>query len=278
MSSSPLATSGHGAPINGGVVPPEVNMVEATSNPTQPPQTFREKLLADQQRASAETRQEFEPSDSDLKAFHTPEGPVVQISERYREILHKQWSNTVIVKMWDRTIGYKTLCNRLPNLWGIRSELKVIDLNNNFYFVRLLNQYDYLKVITGGPWVILGHYLTVEPWKPQFTPSTHKITSVVIWIQLPELSCEYYDMPILRAVCNLIGRFVRIDYNTQESNRGKFARVAVELDLSKPLQPRVFVDGKWSQFNKLPHQAGSCEQRLGHHIDHSIPSPASPSS
>ncbi|KAJ4828912.1 hypothetical protein Tsubulata_008083 [Turnera subulata] len=169
--------------------------------------------------------------------------------------------------MWNRNIGYKTLCNRLPNLWGIRSEIKVIDLNNNFYFFRLPNQYDYLKVITGEPWVILGRYLTVEPWQPQFCPSKYKITSVVIWIQLLKLSCEYYDLPILRAVCNLIGRFVRIDYNTQESNQGKFARVAVELDLSKPLQPRVLVDGKWYEitYENLPHMFFECG-RVGHNL------------
>ncbi|KAJ4829613.1 hypothetical protein Tsubulata_014283 [Turnera subulata] len=239
MSSSTLATSGQGTPINNGVIPPEVNMVdetEAVPSPSQ--QSFKEKLLADKQKAITEAQPVFVPSESDLKAFHSPEGLMVILSERYRENLHKQWNNTVIVKMWDRNIGYKTLCNRLPNLW----------------------------VVAGGPWVILGHYLTVEPWKPQFEPSKHKITSVVIWIQIPELSCEYYDMPILRAVCNLIGRFVRIDYNTQESNRGKFARVAVELDLSKPLQPRVFVDGKWYKvsYENLPHLCFDC--RVGHNL------------
>ncbi|KAJ4829310.1 hypothetical protein Tsubulata_037945 [Turnera subulata] len=151
MSSTPLATSGQGTPISDGVVSLEVNMVEAAGNVSPPqPQTFKDKLLADQQKALEEGQSEFEPADTDLKAFHLLKRPAMIISDRYREILHKQWSNTMIVMMWDRSIGYKTFYNRLPNFWDIRAELKVIYLTNNFYFVRLPNQYDYLRVITGG--------------------------------------------------------------------------------------------------------------------------------
>ncbi|KAJ4838206.1 hypothetical protein Tsubulata_024197 [Turnera subulata] len=160
-------------------------------------------------------------------------------------MLHKRWENTLIVKMWGRNIGYKTLCNRLPNLWKLKESVRVVDLENNFYFVRFQNRFDYLRALTDGPWTVLGHYLTVELWKPQFNPLSHKITSIVAWIQIPQLSSEYYDRGLLHAVCKEIGHFVRLDQNTAEALRGRYARVAVELDLSKPLQSQVLVDGTW---------------------------------
>ncbi|KAJ4822657.1 hypothetical protein Tsubulata_035931 [Turnera subulata] len=160
-------------------------------------------------------------------------------------MLHKRWENTLIVKMWGRNIGYRTLCSRLPNLWKLKESVRVVDLENNFYFVCFLNCSDYLRALTDGLWPVLGHYLTMEPWKPQFNPNTDKVTTIVAWIQIPGLSSEYYDRGILRAVCNMIGKLVRIDHDTQEAIRERYARVAVELDLSKPLQSQVFVDGRW---------------------------------
>ncbi|KAJ4833000.1 hypothetical protein Tsubulata_005310 [Turnera subulata] len=115
-------------------------------------------------------------------------------------MLHKRWKNTLIVKMWGRNIGYKTLCICLPNLRYLKESVRVVDPENNFYFVRFLNRYDYLRALTDG------------------------------------LSCEYYDRGILRAVCNEIGK---LDHNTQEAIRGLYACVALELDLSEPLQSQA---------------------------------------
>ncbi|KAJ4833358.1 hypothetical protein Tsubulata_002604, partial [Turnera subulata] len=77
--------------------------------------------------------------------------------------------------------------------------------------------------------------LACNPWKPKFDLTNHKITSVVAWVQIPGLSCEYYDRLLLQTVSNLLGRMVQLDHNTQEAIQGCYARVALELDLSKPL-------------------------------------------
>ncbi|KAJ4835184.1 hypothetical protein Tsubulata_024993 [Turnera subulata] len=142
-------------------------------------------------------------------------------------------------------IGYRTLCSRLPSLWNLKQSVRMVDLENNFYFVRFQSRYDYLWALTDGPWIVLGHYLTVEPWKPQFNPASHKVSSIVAWVQIPGLSCEYYDRRLLQVVCNELGCLVRLDHNTKEALRGRYARVAVELDLMKPLQSQVLVDDTW---------------------------------
>ncbi|KAJ4842859.1 hypothetical protein Tsubulata_031873 [Turnera subulata] len=157
------------------------------------------------------------------------------------------------------------LCNRLQRLWGLRGAFRVIDLDHNYYLVRLADNHDYLRVVTGGPWVILDHYLTVEPWQPNFELSSHKVTSVVAWVRVPGLSTELYQREILREVCNRIGRMIRVDYSTQKTERGKFAKVAVELDLSKPLETEACVDGVWYPilYESLPQVCFGCG-RAGH--------------
>ncbi|KAJ4832410.1 hypothetical protein Tsubulata_031413 [Turnera subulata] len=192
-------------------VTPEVTMMPVES-PHPGPSSFKDKLLCGSHPIPAATDNDFVEQEGDIVSFLTPEGPVVKISDRYRAMLHKRWENTLILKMWGRNINYRTLCSRLPNLWKLKESVRVVDLANNFYF---------------------------------FNPASHKVTSVVAWIQIPDISCEYYDRGILRAVCNEIGKLIRLDHNTEEAIRGHYARVAVELDLTKPLQSQVFVDDKW---------------------------------
>ncbi|KAJ4824058.1 hypothetical protein Tsubulata_000899 [Turnera subulata] len=78
-------------------------------------------------------------------------------------MLHKRRSNTLIIKLWGRNIGFKSLCGKLPNLWKLKEGVQVVDLERNFYFVRFNNRQDYMHALTNGPWIVFGHSLTVEP-------------------------------------------------------------------------------------------------------------------
>lgn len=74
-----------------------------------------------------------------------------------------------------------------------------------------------------------------------------------------------YEDDILQKIGSLIGNVVRIDTNTLDSQRGRFARVGVELDITKPLVPRVKLDGVWQrvEYENLP-QVCFRYGRIGH--------------
>lgn len=103
---------------------------------------------------------------------------------------------------------------------------------------------DYLKVLTRGPWIVLGHYLTISKWRPNFYPSCEHTPSTLAWIRVPKLPLEMFNEKSLMRVGNAIGKTIRVDIMTKEVARGKYARICVELNLSQPLTPKVFVMGK----------------------------------
>ncbi|CAN0919046.1 hypothetical protein LINGRAHAP2_LOCUS31226 [Linum grandiflorum] len=98
---------------------------------------------------------------------------------------------------------------------------------------------------------------------------------MVVWIRFPRLPYQYYNRDILEGLENLVGNIVRPDDRTLNSVRGKFARIAVEMDLSVPAPKGVFVDGHWQviEYENLPcfckdcgrfgHEASNCDSRLG---------------
>ncbi|CAL1371623.1 unnamed protein product [Linum trigynum] len=68
---------------------------------------------------------------------------------------------------------------------------------------------------------------------------------MVVWVQLPGFPVHFYHKKLLFTLGNLIGGTIKLDYHTEHQQRAKFGRMAVEVDLSKPLVPRIRVDGRW---------------------------------
>ncbi|CAI0427373.1 unnamed protein product [Linum tenue] len=77
---------------------------------------------------------------------------------------------------------------------------------------------------------------------------------MIVWLQLPGLPIHLYHKEVLTSIGNLIGRTIKLDYHTLNQRRAKFARLAVEIDLGKPLIPRVHIDGEWQkvEYENLP--------------------------
>ncbi|KDO40369.1 hypothetical protein CISIN_1g048241mg, partial [Citrus sinensis] len=197
--------------------------------------------------------------------------PSVVFSQKMQEQLIRPWKNTVIVKLLGRSIGYRSL-------W-----FTVIDLENYYYLVSFGAEEDGEFVLTQGPWTIFGHYLTVQKWSPTFDCLSDKIETIVAWIRLPGMPLHYYHKRVLRILGEVVGRVIRIAYNTLAAKRGKFARVAVEICLNKPLVSQFQLNGKIQrieyeglpticfEYGKDGHTVDTCQRKkevsIGHGCD-----------
>ncbi|KAK9177684.1 hypothetical protein WN943_026873 [Citrus x changshan-huyou] len=79
---------------------------------------------------------------------------------------------------------------------------------------------------------------------------------------------HYYHKRVLRILGEVVGRVIRIDYNTEAAKRGKFARVAVEICLNKPLVSQFQLNGKIQriEYEGLPTICFECG-KYGHTVD-----------
>ena len=105
--------------------------------------------------------------------------------------------------------------------------MEVIDLGLGYFVSRFSPKEDLQSVLQGGPWFIAGHFLTIRRWRPDFMTSRATLDSVAVWVRLPGLPVEYYDLPILKEIASKIGPVLRIDAHTAAERRGRYARVCV---------------------------------------------------
>ncbi|KAL4386403.1 hypothetical protein GQ457_09G026060 [Hibiscus cannabinus] len=186
--------------------------------------------------------------------------PTIKFSERVHKLIDSNMRNVIIVRLLGRNIGYQTLLNRIYALWKPAGEVQLIDLENNYFLVRVEDPRDYKKILTDGPWTIYGNYLTVQPWSRSFSTLEKHPSRVVVWVRLPGLPYRYYSKAPFRRIAKIVGDVVKVDYNTKAGERGKFARLAVTVDLNKPLVPCIGIDGfiQNLEYEGLHHICYSC--------------------
>ncbi|KAL9416731.1 hypothetical protein AB3S75_039842 [Citrus x aurantiifolia] len=236
--------------------------------------SFRDKLM-EQQRGMIDAeigREEFMGRENDIEIEKEDvvierEGylPSISFSQKVHEQLIKPLQSTVVVKLLGRMIGYKALCSRLEILWPNIGGYSVIDLDNGYFLVKLRKEGEADFVLTEGPWLVAGHYLTVQPWSPHFDSSNEKIDKITAWIRLPGMPLHYYHKKIIRMLGHVIEKVIKIDYNTELATRGKFARIAVEVSLGSPLISQFLLDGRIQriEYEALPTICFGCG-KYGH--------------
>lgn len=93
------------------------------------------------------------------------------------------------------------------------------------------------------------------------------ITKVAVWIRIPRLPIELYTEKFLRRAGAKLGTMLKIDKLTSVHSRGQFARICVEIDLTKKLVSKLEVLGHilHLEYEGLHFTCFSCG-RFGHKV------------
>ncbi|XP_057442366.1 uncharacterized protein LOC130734080 [Lotus japonicus] len=137
------------------------------------------------------------------------------------------WREALVISLLGKRLGFRTMKARLASVWRLVGDFDLLDIDNGFYMVKFDIAADRAKVMEGGPWMIFDHYLAVATWSKEFLSPLARVTKTLAWIRIP------------------VGRPVRVDSNTLRAERGKFARICVELDLTLPVIGKVCIEGHW---------------------------------
>lgn len=189
----------------------------------------------------------------------------VRLSPETRKQIRSKWASSLIVKVVGRAVGFHFLRNRVMSLWKPAGRLDCVDLGRDFFLMRFGFVEDYNNVLSGGPWFVGEHFLSIRRWEPNFKPSMASCSLVAVWVRLPELPFEYYELTVLKEIGNAIGPVLRIDSNTASEARGRFAKICVQIDLDKPLVNQILLEGfvQDIQYEGVHSLCFSCG-RVGH--------------
>ncbi|KAF7843938.1 putative ribonuclease H protein At1g65750 family [Senna tora] len=133
---------------------------------------------------------EFEDTDDEVGGIKAEFCPRVKVFPEEKIEWCKPWRKSLIVKLIGKKVGIRFLRNRIERLWHLKCNMDLIDLENDFFLVRLADPRDYEFALHGGPWIIAEHYLTVQLWKPDFNPFDVKVKRLAVWGRLSPVEGE----------------------------------------------------------------------------------------
>ncbi|KAK5802615.1 hypothetical protein PVK06_030222 [Gossypium arboreum] len=228
--------------------------------------SWKDKLLGSfVNKGSSHDEEDFKLNDGDVSKEMIDGVPSITFSERVHNFITQRLARTVIVKLLGRKISYHAMSNKLQAIWKANKKLQVLDLKNDYFSVRFQDENEYITTISGGPWIIFGHYLMVRPWTRSFSTDQAFPNNLLVWVRLPGLLEGMYNTSLLKFIGGVIGPVARIDQNTDNKARRKFARITVFVDLDQPLVSKIVIDGRIQrvEYESLPVVCFDCG-RYGH--------------
>lgn len=162
----------------------------------------------------------------------------------------------------------------MQRLWAQDGSIKITDLTEDYYLVRLTSAEDYRHALFEGPWKIADHYLIVQRLRPLFSLMTDMTTKIVVWIRIPRLPLELCNAQFLRRIGSNLGTMLRVDELTSVHDMGKYARICVGVDLDRQLASHSVINGIFIpleyeglhaicfQCGKYGHKKDNCQEML----------------
>ncbi|KAJ4837028.1 hypothetical protein Tsubulata_027740 [Turnera subulata] len=148
----------------------------------------------------------FQLAEDDIQVEMKRDGPSFWFSERFRSHIACPWVFSVITMVLARRFSYRMICSKVASLWKPQRGF--------------------------------------QTWQPGFDVSKEP-SKTVVWVQIAELPVEWYRQDILSALAQQMDKPIRIDINTLEAERAKFARLAIEVEFTKALLGWVEIEGRW---------------------------------
>lgn len=142
----------------------------------------------------------------------------------------------------DKPYTAKELYLKLSKLWNVAVQWRMVSLGRGFSEFQFSTFEDLRLVWAIGTTNMKSGILRLSQWTMDFTPSMQNQTHSQVWIRLMELPQEYWMIQTLFEIAGAVGTPLLIDAATQNRTFDHYARVLVDVDLSKRIFDEVLVE------------------------------------
>ncbi|KAK1314811.1 hypothetical protein QJS10_CPA06g01720 [Acorus calamus] len=137
---------------------------------------------------------------------------------------------------------YTPFLQFLRNLWKPKGAITLLLHGNGFFTVKFGSEEDLLAVLEGGPWTMAHRPFIIKKWSPDLRMEQERLTSIPVWVRLPNLPMHLWDSESLGRIGSLLGNPLFMDTATERGSRGTYARICVEVEATTKLPDSVLVD------------------------------------
>ena len=161
----------------------------------------------------------------------------LETSDVEDEILY--WQSAVLCSVLGANPPLAVMQRYFQKIWANYTIDKVLYVRKGVFMVRFANLQDKLAVVTKGCYHFDRKPLLVKGWNPDMDLQTETITSLPLWIQLPNLDIKYWGTRSLSKIGSMLGIPLKTDKFTKERSYLHYARLLIDMPISGPFPAYV---------------------------------------
>lgn len=158
------------------------------------------------------------------------------------EVCKRNLRGRLILNKGDKPYGSREVQTKLQQIWKNIGPWKLTPLGKGYFEFYFSSNDDMRSVWSKGTQNLKPGLLRLFEWSKDFRTRTQRQTHGQVWNRLHELPQEYWMDRTLREIASAIGTPLLIDSATHNRVFGHYARILVDMDLSKHIFNEVMVE------------------------------------
>ncbi|GLJ42574.1 hypothetical protein SUGI_0882530 [Cryptomeria japonica] len=165
--------------------------------------------------------------------------------------------HAIIAKIIGPNLPRKTVQEWVMENWGMHVMIKFMP--KGFFVAVFPEEEERDHIINLKNWYLNNHPIYMQPWIPNFDPTTQAIYKKPIWIHLYNLPIEYWSEESLEKIGRSLGTLSEIDNGIIEDNLYTYAHMKIAVVKKIPTSiTLVTTDGDWKQLLEEEEDISPC--------------------
>ncbi|XP_048493457.1 uncharacterized protein LOC125494005 [Beta vulgaris subsp. vulgaris] len=206
--------------------------------------------------------------------------PTAKLDKNEIDRMNTSWENAIIVYVVGQNPTMTAMLGFIKAQWGLKSEPGVYKHDEGYFVVKMNSKEERNSVVYAGPHLFFGKPMIVKKWIATFDFHNEILKVVPIWVRLPNLSLNCWSENSLSRIGSLLGVPVYADECTTKTLRISFARIPVEIDVTKEILYEIAIEDPTGAtfkqkvvYDWLPEFCKKC-QVIGHNCEANTKAPA----
>ena len=141
-----------------------------------------------------------------------------------------------------KSISFSMVKEVTSKAWKTVFPMKVKRVSKEVFMFTFHHEVDFNKVFMTRPWSIRGGHMILKRWSSDLTWQEVDFSTSTIWVQIHGLPSLWQTEENIRKIGSKMGAVMEMDLiGDPGGGWRKFFRIKVEVDVSNPLIPGVFL-------------------------------------
>lgn len=141
----------------------------------------------------------------------------------------------------------------IEKAWKTEEEFSISSWKDNVYAFGFKNEDDPCRIISRGPWSVMGSLLILRKWDQRKTFNDLDFSFSPFWIQIHGLPLGFLNPKAGMEIAKSLGEVIAVEEPGERGRLANFLRVRIWVDITKPLKKGFFLrrakeDDIWISF------------------------------